>query len=370
MKVIFDRGTLVESLNLVSGVVVARTPKPVLRCVKVTAQEGSLTLSATDLEISVRTSTPRVEVEEAGEALVPCEKLSQIVRESVDPTLSLEVDQDVAHIRGPDSHFQIYGQPVEDFPSVTEFSGEADFKIDAGQFGQLIGQTIFAAARETSRYAMNGVLIDRNGKEIAVVATDGRRLALAKGDCKQAKDNGGGGPHAAIVPTKALQMLPRLFSDTEEDVSVRIADNTITFATDQAVLASNLVEGSFPPYKDVVPKDGDRKATLGTDVFARAVRRAALLTNEESKGVRINFGSEGMTLSSRAPEMGEAEIHADIVKYDGDPVEIGFNPFFILDALKVVRADEVVLDLKAPNKPGVLRGGKNFLYVIMPVNLQ
>ena len=370
MKVVCDRGALVESLNLVGGVVVARTPKPVLRCVKLAARDGELSLASTDLEVSVRVSTPRVEVTEAGEALIPCDKLLQIVRESVDPTLELLVEQDVAHIRGPDSHFQIYGQPVSDFPPDPEFTGEADFQINAGQFSQLITQTIFAAARETSRYAMNGVLMEREGRKLSVVATDGRRLALARGDCHDAKDADESGKRSAIIPTKALHMLQRLFVDSDQDVRVRVADNQITFATDQTVLSSNLVEGNFPPYKDVVPKDADRKATLSTEVFGRAVRRAALLTTEESKGVRIAFTNEGLTLTSRAPELGEAEVRAEIVQYDGEPVEVGFNPQFILDALKVVDCEQIVFDLKAANKPGLMRAGSNFLYVVMPVNLQ
>lgn len=368
MKVLCDRGALVDALNLVSGVVVSRTPRPVLRCVKVSAADKHLTLAATDLEASVKVTTPHVEVQEAGEALIPCEKLNQIVRESVDATLRLEVDKDVAHIRGDDSHFQIYGQPVADFPPVAQFSGEADFQIGAGDLSQLIARTVFAAARENSRYAMNGVLVEREGKKLSVVATDGRRLALAKGTCVP-DESAADGRHEAIVPTRALGMLQRLFDDAEQQVRVRIADNTVVFATDTAVLSSNLVEGNFPPYRDVIPQDTDTKVTLNTEVFARAVRRAALLTNEESKGIRIAFAANGLTLSSRAPEMGEAEIHADVVGYDGQSLEIGFNPVFILDALKVTDADEVVVDLKAANKPGLIRSGSEFLYVIMPVNL-
>ncbi len=368
MKVLCDRGALVDALNLVSGVVVARTPRPVLRCVKLAAGEDGLTLAATDLEASVKVTTARVEVQEGGEALIPCEKLNQIVRESVDTTLSLETEKDVAHIRGADSHFQIYGHPVADFPPVAQFSGEADFRIDAEGFSQLISRTVFAAARENSRYAMNGVLIEREGKKLSVVATDGRRLALAKGDCAPS-DADQEGRHEAIVPTRALGMLQRLFEDADQQVQVKVADNNIVFATETAVLSSNLVEGNFPPYRDVIPHDTDIKATLNTEVFARAVRRAALLTNEESKGIRIAFASDGITLSSRAPEMGEAEIRSEVAGYDGQAVEIGFNPNFILDCLKVTDVEEVVVDLKAPNKPGLIRSGNEFLYVIMPVNL-
>jgi DNA polymerase-3 subunit beta len=369
MKVICDRGALVDSLGLVSGVVVSRTPKPVLTCVKLTAggDSGGLTLEATDAEVSIRLSTPRVEVGQPGECLIPADKLSAIVRESIDSTITLSADGDVAHITGSDSKFKVLGYPPADYPAKLSFPGEPDFTISAADLHRLVAQTLFATARENSRYAINGVLFEREGNKLAVVATDGHRLALAKGTCKATGDDKT--PRSAIVPTKALNLLLRLFDDAEQTVSVKVDDSRILFKTEDAVLASNLVEGNFPPYKDVIPKDGDRKATLSTDSFISAIRRAALLTNEESKGVRMAFAKSGLTLTSRAPEMGEAEIKVELPEYQGEPVEIGFNPAYLLDALKVVDESQIHLELKAGNKPGVLRTGPNFLYVVMPVNL-
>ena len=369
MKVICDRGALVESLSLVGGVVASRTPKPVLTCVKLsaTAEEPSLTLAGTDLEVAVRLSTPRVEVQEAGEALVPADKLSQIVRESTDPTLTLETDGDVAHITGEDSKFRIFSYNVSEFPPIPEFEGEADFEISAAELHRLVAMTIFATARETSRYAINGVLFEREKNKLAVVATDGHRLALARGQCEAKKDEEA---RPAIVPTKALNLLLKLFDDAEQNVKVQVVENQILFASDQAVLSSNLIESKFPPYQDVIPKDSDKKATLATDSFISAVRRAALLTTEESKGVKMSFSSEGLTLSSRAPEMGEAEINMPVTEYQGDAIEIGFNPTYLLDALKVIDSEEVKVEMKAGNKPGLLKTGQNFSYVIMPINLQ
>src|SRR5262249_21644278 len=151
----------------------------------------------TDLEVSLRLSTPRVEVSEPGEALVPADKLGQIVRESVDPTLTIETEQDTAHVRGQDAHFRVFGYPVSEFPPTPAFDGEADFEVAASDLIQLINQTTFATARENSRYAINGVLLEREGSKLNVVATDGRRLAFAKGHCKAAK----GDTRSAIVPT-------------------------------------------------------------------------------------------------------------------------------------------------------------------------
>lgn len=368
MKVICDRAALLEALGLVGGVIVARTPKPQLTCVHLAADNasGGLTLAATDLEVAVKVTTPQVEIQEEGESLIPADKLSQIVRESVDPTIAISVEQDTAVITGRDSKFKVFGYAAGEFPEIPNFSGEADFEVSAGELNKMINQTAFASARETSRYAINGVLMEREGNKLAIVATDSRRLAVARGACKSTQE----GVHSAIVPTKALNLLHRVLDEPDQIVRVKVADNQIIFATESAMVSSRLVEGNFPPYKDVVPKDNDKKAKLSTDQLSSAVRRAALLTNEESKGVRFAFSPGNLTLSSRAPEMGEAEVQVDVPHYEGDPIEIGFNPQFLLDALKVVEADEVQLDFKAPNKPGVLRTGNDYMYVIMPVNLR
>jgi len=368
MKVTCDRTALVDAINLVGGVVVARSPKPVLGCVYLKAEDQTLSLSATDLEIALAITTPRVEIPEAGEALIPAEKLNQIVRESSDTTLTIESEAEATHIRGEDAHFKIFGYPVADFPSIPSFQGEPEFTIESAPLARLVHQTAFATARENSRYAINGVLLEREGNQLIIVATDGRRLALARGTCQ-----GAGGENtttSAIIPVKTLTLLSRLLQETEGEVRVSLGDNQILFGTDHATLSSNLVEGNFPPYRDVIPKDNDRKATIATDVLSSAVRRAALLTNQDSKGVRMSFSESGLDLSSRAPEMGEAEIHSELAAWEGEPLEIGFNPQFLLDALKVIQEEQVTIEFKDAGKPGTLKTGPDYLYVIMPVSLE
>jgi len=212
------------------------------------------------------------------------------------------------------------------------------------------------------------VLIVAKAKKIQFVSTDGRRLAQAQGELS----NAGKIPKEglkAIVPTKALNLVDKLIDDPEEAVGFQVRENQVIFHTSSATLTSNLVEGQFPPYEDVIPKDTDKKMTAGTQDFASAIRRAALLTTEESKGVRLAFTKKGLKLTSRSPESGEAEVNF-ACKFEGSDVEIGFNPNFLTDALRVVETDEIALELTAPNRPGLLRGGPDFLYVIMPVNLQ
>jgi len=367
MKVICNRGALLEALNIAGTVVASRTPKPILQCLKLTAADDKLTIAATDLEVAIRYIDAQVQIEQAGETLVAADKLRDIVRESVDDTLSIEISGDNANIRGQDSHFKIFTQKAADFPPVPDFDGEADVEVMGGLLKQLIGQTLFAAARESTRYAFNGVLFVAKGKKLTLVSTDGRRLAQAKGDLVSDKLTKDGAK--AIVPTKALTLLDKLVTDAEENVAIKFRENQIIFHTASATLTSNLVEGQFPPFEDVIPKDTDKKMTAATADFLSAIRRAALLTTEESKGVRLQFNKKGLVLTSRSPESGEATVNFPC-KFEGADMEIGFNPNFVTDALRVVDSDEISLELTAPNRPGLLKGGPNFLYVIMPVNLQ
>lgn len=369
MKVICDRNALMDAVSVVSGVVVSRTPQPVLKCLKLNAVDGVLTISATDLEVGLLLGVDQVSVESDGQALVPSDKFSQIVRACDDPTLTIETDNHTIHIYGAGSHFTVFGVDPKEFPEVRDFSGvEPDCEIDAGRLHALVSRTLFAAAAEHSRYAINGVLFEREGKKIRMVATDGRRLAVAKGECSK-----GTGEKKCIIPTKGLRLLTKLIDDPEALVRIAVEDNQAIFSVgdgaDAAVLTTNLVEGAFPPFEDVIPRDQDKKATFDAGSLHNAVRRAALLTNEESKGVRLSFSDKKLTLTSRAPEMGEAEIELDMPAYQGEPVDIGFNPSFITDALNVIDTKDVIIELKAPNKPGLIRTGNDFTYVLMPVNL-
>ena len=166
MKVICNRGALLEALSVTGSVIAPRTPKPVLQCVKLTAADDRLTVAATDLEVAVRYSDSQVQIEQAGEALVPADKMRDIVRESVDDTLSIEITGDTANIRGQDSHFKIFTQKASEFPPVPDFEGEPDIEIPGGLLKQLIGQTIFATQKDATRYAFNGVLFAIKGKSL------------------------------------------------------------------------------------------------------------------------------------------------------------------------------------------------------------
>ncbi len=364
MRVIAQTAALTEALNLAGSVVTGRTPKPVLECVKLIAADGVLTVLATDLEAGCRFRMTQVEVVEPGEALVPASRLSAIVRESMEETLTIESAKEICTITGSGSRFKIYGFDPAEFPPVADFTAEPDAEVAADVLTGMINMTLFATAKEHSRYAISGVLWEITGKKLQLVATDGRRLAMTKGSLP----NAAGREVSAIVPTKLMSLIHRVAGGTEQALAIRVADNQILVRSANAVLVGNLVQGTFPNYTDVVPKDLTQKATVDTGMFLHRVRQAALLTNEESKGVRLSFADQTLTMTSRAPETGEAEVSAAI-EFEGEAMSIGFNPAYLADALKVAKSEKVTVEMAGPNKPGLIKSGGDFLYVLMPVDL-
>lgn len=365
MKLRFNRQEAAEALSALCSVAAPRTPKEILKCVRLEARADVLLLSATDLELSLRCAITQVEIDEPGESLVLAETFAKIVRECEDELLSLETAGNNLHIRGTGSHFQIVTQDPADFPPVPEMEGEPDITIAHEVLSQLVERSAFSAARESTRYAINGVLWEVEGKRLTLAATDGRRLAVAHGEVSSVGDDTS---QNVIVPGKALSLFSRLSTEPETQVGVKITENQLQLNMGRAMMSTALVEGQFPNYRDVVPNDCDRIVELSTAEFQSALKRAALLTNEESKGVRLSFSEGVLTLSSRAPEQGEATISMP-VSFEGELLEIGFNPIFFLDVLRVIHTDTITLALKQADRPAVIRLGDEFVYVVMPVNL-
>ena len=368
MRVSFNRSALAEALGLVASVVPSRTPKPVLRCLRITASGKEVVVSATDLEVGLNYSISQVEVEREGELVVEADHLLAIVRESVDDVLVLEAKETTCEVRGADSRFTMYGHDPKQFPPVRSLeAGEADLLVTLDQLQSGIQQSLFATARESSRYAINGVLWEVKGKKLTLVATDGRRLARRRVELEKAA-----GKELAerktIVPSKTMGLLEKLGAREKESVAVKLVDNQVLIRYANVVVSSNLVEGNFPRYEDIIPTDYDKKLALRTQAFLSAVRRAALLTSEESKGIKLAIGNDAVVFSGSSPETGAAEISMPI-DYKGEPIDIGFNPQFLADALRVVQTEQVELELGQPDRPGVIKSGADFLYVLMPINL-
>lgn len=367
MKVQFNREALAQALSLVGSIVPARTPKPILRCVKLSAAKESVNVSATDLEVGINFLISEVSVDKEGETVVPADRLTAIVRESIDEVLILEANEGKCEIRGADSHFTIYGQEASQYPSVATFDGEADMEIPLQALQAGIEHCLFATAKESTRYALNGVLWEVKGKKLSLVATDGRRLARVKLNMSVPASEKAEAVKI-IVPAKTMSLLDKIGSSDKDVISIKLVDNQVVIGCANVVISSNLVEGNFPKYEDIIPSDYNIKIALPTDLTASAVKRAALLTSEESRGIRLAIEKSKLVFSGRAPETGDAEVEMS-VDYSGEPIEVGFNPQFIIDALRVIAADTFDLELGSADRPGVIKSGNNFLYVLMPINL-
>jgi DNA polymerase-3 subunit beta len=319
------------------------------------------------LELGINYVVREVNIEQPGDVVVPADSLAGVVRESSDEVLSLEAQEGICKIVGADSHFTIYGQEASQYPVVPSLEGDGDIEITLGKLQHGIEQSLFATAKESTRYALNGVLWEIKGKKLSLVATDGRRLVRSKVDLVSAPSERIA-KAKIIVPAKTMALLGKLGGEEKDGVLVKLVDNQALFGWQDVVISSSLVEGNFPKYEDIIPKDYDKKLTLPTEAVASAVRRAALLTSEESKGIRITIASQTIVFSGSAPETGDAKIQM-AVDYKAQPIEIGFNPQFLVDALRVIRAAQFELELGQPDRPALITSGANFLYVLMPINL-
>ncbi len=367
MKVQFNREGLSQALALLTSIVPDRTPKPILRCVKIDAAKDGVRIYGTDLEVGVNYLLPAVDVKEPGQVVVPAARLAAVVRESADETLLIQADEGLCEVRGADSLFKIYGQEPSQYPPVPEFSGSADVELLLNNLRTGTSQVLFATAKESTRYAINGVLWEIKGKKLTLVATDGRRLARTRVNLLASP-----GEKAAalkpIVPAKTMSLLEKLAGSEKDKVAVRLVDSQIMFACGNVVICSNLVEGNFPKYEDIIPADYQKKLTLPTEVALSAVKRAALLTSEESRGIKLTVSKSKLVFSGKSPETGDAEVDVAI-EYAGEPIEIGFNPQFLADAIRVITEPQFELELGQADTPGVIKAGANFLYVLMPINL-
>jgi DNA polymerase-3 subunit beta len=366
MKVDFHRTALAEALGLVNTAIAPRTPKAILKCVHLSAAGDALRLSATDLEVGVSYAVAEVEIHEPGQAVLPADRLTAIVRESTDDVLHLAADAEKCMITSSDSNFTIYTQPAAQFPPVPLFEGPPDMEISLDALQAGIEQCLFATARESTRYAINGVLWQAQGKKLTFVATDGRRLARSRVGLKKAA--GDKTDRETIVPTKIMALLDRLDGQEKQSAAVRVVDGRLLIGCGKVDLSSNLVEGNFPKYEDIIPADYDKKLTLSTEAVLSAVRRASLLTSEESRGVKIAISPGSMVFSSRTPEAGDAQVTM-AAEYKGEPVEISFSPQFLIDALRVMKTPEFTLEIGQSDRPGLLKSGPDFLYVLMPISL-
>ncbi len=365
MKALCKRESLLAACQLTSAAIPSKEIKPILKNIKAIATPERCTLIATDLEVGIRLDVQGLQIDEPGEAILQARKLIDILREARDTDLEIEADASACKVRGTDLEFEMPSEDPAQFPDFPSFSEERYHEISAGALRDMIRRTVFATADETARYSMTGVLWELDGDQACLVATDGRRLALAKG---LAVSNGGHTTRGQtpVVPTKAMTLLERnLQDDPEEQVKVCLRPNEVLFRTGRAVIYSRLVEGRFPDYRAVMPKKSSIQVKLNAATFQAAVRQAAIMTDTESKRVTFKFARDRLTLVAQGTGRSEVKL---AIEYGARPMDVNFNPDFLTDVLKVLPPDaELLLELNDPGSPALFRYGENYSYLVMPL---
>jgi DNA polymerase III subunit beta len=369
MKVRCRREGLLSAVQLAGAAVAARDIKPVLSNLKVIAKDDACTVLATDLEFGIRLELRGLQVEEAGEALLPAARTLAILRESTDEEVLVEADSQACWIRGQHNEFQMGGEDPAEFPDVPVFSSEQYHDLKAGELREMIRRTIFAAAVENPRYAVTGVLCELDGSKVRLVATDGRRLAVCDGT-GTAQGGHSTKNQTHVVPTRSMHLLERNLQDGEEPVQVCLRPNEALFKTERAMIYSRLVEGRYPPYMEVFPKKSTVKIPLAVAPFMSAVRQAAIMTDEETKKVLFEFEKKKLILQAQGAKTGRSKVELPI-EYDDKVVKIAFDPKFITDMLRVLSAeDPLTVELIDANSVGLFRSGENYSYIVMPLTSQ
>jgi DNA polymerase-3 subunit beta len=364
MKVLCDRERLREGLAVANNVIPTKSTKPVLSNVCLVATEDALELVGTDLEVALRYRIDDVKVDEPGAVVIPARVALDFVRDLSSDTVNIETAEGNCHITGGADSCELVTFDPDEFPVVSRFLEEGAFSIQGGRFTSLVGRTAFAAAREQGRYAMHGVLTEVEDGVMRMVATDGRRLAIAH----TALETIGELPRPAIVPTKGMQLFCRVIHDPLEQVQVHFGENQIGIKTKNGEVFARLLDGDFPRYSAVIPKETTNTVEADTEMLGRKIRLVANVTGDEARAVRFSVKKGHMELFGQSAGRGEATAHME-VDYKGKQAEIAFNPDYVNDGLKNCEGDTVTLEFNEKTSPGKFTLGENYVYVVMPITI-
>lgn len=367
MKVLCNRDQLREALSVVGNVIPSKSTKPILQSIRIEAKKNKLEISATDLEVAVRYRIDEAEVEKDGVLILPS-KLADFIRDLGDESVSLVSDGMNCHVKGLSDSCTLVGQNPEEFPKIPEFEEKSAYRVEAQALSQLAKKTAFAAAREMGRYAMNGILTELSAESIRMVATDGRRLAMS--DC--AIEKGPKETSVAIVPSKGMAQFIRCLDPETEHVELSLSNHQIAMKTGRAQVFVRLLEGEFPKYQAVIPKEVPHSAEMDRAKLIQKLQLVANLTGEESRSVRWTFASDKVKLSAEAQGRGEAkaELDAKIKGKGAADTQISFNPDYVLEALKASDAELVRFEFSDKDRPGKFLLGERYIYVAMPITLE
>ena len=365
MKLTASREALLKPLQAVIGVVERRQTMPILANVLLVARDGSMSVTATDLEVEL-VADANVQVDAAGEVTVPGRKLLDICRALPDDAqISISQSGEKLMLKSGRSKFSLATLPAAEFPTVEDINAGQSVSVAQSALVRLIEKTHFSMAQQDVRYYLNGLLLETGGASLRSVATDGHRLAL----CEVTLDGGELPEQQVIVPRKGVLELQRLMSG-EGELTIELGTNHVRIQLEGIRFTSKLIDGRFPEYERVIPQDTSNTMSADRGLFKAALQRTAILSNEKYRGIRLIIRSGGLLLQAHNPEQEEAEEEIEI-GYDGEEIEIGFNVNYLLDAIGAIESDEVSLSLVDSNSSCLLRepGKDDCKYVVMPMRL-
>jgi DNA polymerase-3 subunit beta len=366
MKFTITRENLQQGLAAVGASIPTRTTLPVLSNILIEAGHDGVQMSGTDLDIAV-TLRVAAEVEEPGAITVPAKKLQELARELPEAPARVTTSGERFELVCGKATFRLNGMPRDEFPTFPEVDFEASWKISGELMSQMIERTAFAVSTEESRPILNGVLWQLADREMRMVATNGHRLAKLS-----VPSEAGDAPHAdLIVPPKALAQVQRLF-EAGDEIEVARSENHLGFRKNGTRVYTRLIEGPYPNYEQVIPKDNDRIAMADKETLTRALRRMAVVASEQTHRVRLSFTGNLLRLSVETPDLGDA--HEEIeVGYEGEALDIGFNANYLLEVLRFMPTEEVKLSFKAPERAATVEPTDeeegDYLCLIMPLRL-
>jgi len=358
------RDALLNACQIAGVAIPARTTMPIYKNFLCVAEDGVLSIVATDLEVGIRYEINDVTIEEPGRAVIPADRLMAIIRETSDDSVRIDADKRRTKVHTVASNYEMGSEDPAAFSDIAEFEDdEKFFEMSGSDLQVMVRRTSFAAAKDEGRFAMKSVMWDVDSKRTNLVATDGKRLAIASVSSKNVTGQSvSGGTH--LVPPKAMQLLERILTDGDVKVSLRA--NDAIFRTEQALIYSRLVEGRFPPYQNVVPKNVNAKILMPVGELLSAVKQAAIMTDAESKRIAFSFSSGSLTMKAGT---GAGFSRVDMkIDYDGPKIEINLDPAYLTEMLRVMDQKAMAqLDLVNGEKPGVFRFGPEYLYLVAPL---
>ncbi|MBX3460659.1 MAG: DNA polymerase III subunit beta [Planctomycetes bacterium] len=364
MHVICARDQLAEALGLVSSIVNQRSTNPITQNVLLIAEKNGLELRATDLELSLKRTLSEVETRKPGKALVAATLAGNLLRDIRSETVELSVDGTTVQLKAGRDRFELTSADPDEFPKLPEVGGDAELKLKCADFGNAIRKVGRSIAQEKGRYALNGVLLEPRKNGIEFCGTDGRRLGYCKVSAK-GKEVG----YQVILPRKGYDLIAKVIGN-DGDMVLKLSENRVLAVVDGTEVGAQLVEGQFPDYRSVIPGDLDKSFVINTEDFRLALNKARHLTSVESQAVRLEIADGELTLRSRSPSQGQAEVKAEI-EYKGDECVLGFDPQYILQGLDGFDSDKVTFEFKDKDTGAVMHAGEKekFYYLVMPIDI-